>query len=44
MPCHADIVWCGADLIKARDIVLAARVTEEDKETTDDCESVHATS
>jgi hypothetical protein len=30
--------------MKARDIVLATRVTEEDKETTDDCESVHATS
>jgi hypothetical protein len=30
--------------MKARDIVLVTRVTEEDKETMDDCKSVHATS
>jgi hypothetical protein len=30
--------------MKARDIVLVSQVIEEEKETTDDCESVHATS
>jgi hypothetical protein len=39
-----NALWCGADLMKARDIVLVTRVTEEDKENTDDCENVHATS
>jgi hypothetical protein len=38
-----DIVWCGADLVKARDIVSVTRATEEDAETTDDCGSVRAT-
>ena len=44
VPCHArDIFWCGADSMKARDIVLGTRITEKDTETTDDCGSVRAT-